>query len=251
MKSQPSIGVELIHIHGPMKGRIQEFTEGCISIGRHPSCSLHFPSDDLNSISRKHAEIIREGNRFKLLDHSTNGTYLNGRKVTEAYLKDGDVLEFSEGGPKVSFITKQGGTQDEPLPPETDRDVPELQREESVPEAGGSSSEKVIAPLVIQYGPSLRTYRQLPVTIGNDPACDFVIMDQALLARHAEIIFAQNKYWIKDLTGQRLVQVNNSPIPFQAPLNAMDLISLAPQGPKLCFLGEGRLAEAAEPEMKS
>ena len=40
--------------------------------------------------------------------------------------------------------------------------------------------------------------------------------------------------------------MNSNPIPFQASLNVNDLISLAPQGPALCFLGEGRFAEAAE-----
>ena len=62
-------------------------------------------------MSRKHAEIIREGNRFKLVDLSANGTFVNGKRVKEVYLKDGDVLTFAEGGPKVSFSgPDEGGT---------------------------------------------------------------------------------------------------------------------------------------------
>ena len=107
MKKAPAIIIQLVHIHGPLKGEIQEFSDNEISIGRHPSCQVRFPKD-LAIISRNHARIIREGNRFKLIDQSTNGTYLNGSKIAEAFLKDGDILLFAEGGPKVSFLTKLG-----------------------------------------------------------------------------------------------------------------------------------------------
>ena len=105
MKRPPAITVQLIHIHGPMKGEIQEFSKETISIGRHPSSDLRLPTD-LTIISRKHAEIIREGNQFRLIDRSTNGTFVNGKKITETLLRDGDVLEFADGGPKVSFLTQ-------------------------------------------------------------------------------------------------------------------------------------------------
>ncbi|RLC04506.1 MAG: hypothetical protein DRH34_03960, partial [Deltaproteobacteria bacterium] len=107
MKQPTSIIVQLVHIHGPLKGEIQEFGSNEIIIGRHASCDLQFPQD-LIVISRKHANIIREGNRFKIIDHSTNGTFVNGERITEAYLKNGDVIFFTEGGPKVSFLTRVG-----------------------------------------------------------------------------------------------------------------------------------------------
>ena len=105
MKSPPHITVKLVHILGPLKGEIQDYSEPVITIGRSPSSHLCFPAD-LAIISRKHAEILREGNRFKLIDHSTNGTFVNGKRIKESYLKDGDVMMFAEGGPKVSFLTQ-------------------------------------------------------------------------------------------------------------------------------------------------
>ena len=286
MKLQPSIIVELIHIQGPMKGSIQEFSDGYVSIGRHSSCLVRFQSDTLG-VSRKHADIIREGNQFKLVDHSSNGTYLNGKKVTEAYLKDGDVLEFSEGGPKVSFISKVAelpqvkpatvaeteypgvvreeiplnksvqAEQSQPIrkedtPPSTSADLYSPPDSPYSPQQPVSKSPdelptgRVNAPLIIQFGPSLRSYRELPITIGSNPASDFVIMHPTILERHAQIIFARDQYWIKDLTGQGKILVNNRPIQFQASLNVNDLIYLAHQGPAFCFLGEGRFAEVAD-----
>jgi predicted component of type VI protein secretion system len=105
MTSIPSISVQLVHIHGPLKGEIQEFSESEIRIGRHPDCQVSFPRD-MTTLSRVHASIVREGNRFKLVDQSTNGTFVNGKKIADIYLKDGDVVMFAEGGPKVSFLTQ-------------------------------------------------------------------------------------------------------------------------------------------------
>ncbi|MBW1902444.1 MAG: FHA domain-containing protein, partial [Deltaproteobacteria bacterium] len=86
MKSAPIIIVQLVHIEGPMKGEIQEFSESEISIGRHPSCQVQFPKD-LTTISRKHAMIVREGNRFKMISQGPNGTFVNGKRLEEVYLK--------------------------------------------------------------------------------------------------------------------------------------------------------------------
>ncbi len=105
MKKASAIIVQLIHIHGPLKGTIQEFNKNEISIGRHSSCDVKFPGEAI-TISRKHATIRREGNRFQIIDNSANGLFVNGKMKKEEFLKDGDVLIFSQGGPKVSFLTR-------------------------------------------------------------------------------------------------------------------------------------------------
>ena len=105
MKQPPIIVIQLIHMEGPLKGEIQEFSQPEIFIGRSATCQVCFPKD-LAIVSRVHARIVREGNRFMLMDQSTNGTFVNGKQVKEAILKDGDVLLFAEGGPKVSFLTQ-------------------------------------------------------------------------------------------------------------------------------------------------
>jgi len=272
MKKPPSIIVQLIHLHGPMKGEIQEFSEGLISIGRLSSCSLRFPAD-MTSISRKHAEIRREGNQFKLTDTSANGTYLNGKRVTESFLKDGDVLEIAAGGPKVSFLTRvtevaaendsNRSYQETPL--ELSEEIPLANRDcfeaPQLPKTGNSDNpqpvsepvdipvQKTKAPFIIQFGPTIRSYKELPITIGKNPKCDFVLLHPAILDQHAQIFFSRNQYWIKDLSGRNLVLLNNKSFEFQAPLNLDDQISLSPQGPIFCFLGQGRLAEVAQPSL--
>ena len=274
MKLPPIIIVQLVHISGPMKGEIQEFSESSITIGRNPSNHLKFPLDFTN-ISRNHAEIMREGNKFKLIDHSANGTFLNGKRAQEAYLRDGDVLMFAEGGPKVSFLTQ---TKEDTAPVETEppprrkefreepktpfQPEPSMAPEERIkpetffhPEVAQPKVEKpepivvqkINAPLVIQYGPVIRSYKTVPVIIGKHPGCDFVLQHPALYDQHIQIFFNENQYWVKDLTGKALVQLNNRPVGFHAQLNVNDDIALSPQGPVFRFLGEGRLAEISEP----
>lgn len=281
MKQPPMIVVQLFHIKGPIpiNGREQEFSEPSILIGRHPSCHVKFPTD-MTHISRKHAEIIRDGNQFKLIDHSSNGTFVNGKKVNEIYLKDGDVLTFAEGGPQISFLTqmKEGPREATPPPPlrEPEREIrvepPKVERpkvelpkvepvirpqrpvEERPPyvppnreEPPEISVQSIQMPLIIQYGPQIRNFKQLPVTIGKSTKCELVIDHPGIFDQHAQVFFSQNQYWIKDLTGQKLIFVNRRPIGFHAPLKLNDHVALSPQGPFFQVFGEGRLGEIEEP----
>ncbi len=106
------------------------------------------------------------------------------------------------------------------------------------------------ASLIIQFGPTIRSYKRLPVTLGRNLKCDFVIDHPAMFDQHAQFFFNQNQYWIKDLTGQTLVSVNRRPIPLQVALQTNDEVSLTPKGPFFRFLGEGRLLEVEEPPGK-
>jgi len=260
MKQPPVIILQFIHIAGPLKGKIEEFTDDRVLVGRHPSCQIRFPPD-LTLISRHHAEIIREGNRIRLVDKSTNGTLLNGKPVAEAQLKNGDVLTFAEGGPKVSFLmqlreTASGGrvSPSRTGAPEAPRPVREEVRAtpppgsgppiESIPDSAPGQAQAI---LVVQYGPTLRTFRRFPVTLGKGGKCDLVFPQASLQERHAQILIARGRYCVKDLTGKGIVRVDGRPAGDQAPLEPEAVLSLGPEGPTFRFLGEGRLVEIPNP----
>lgn len=266
MKQPPVIIVQIIHIMGPMKGDIQEFSRESISVGRHTSSHVRFPAD-LNIISRQHAEIVREGNQFKLIDHSANGTFVNGKRITEVYLKNGDVLMFAEGGPKVSFLTqmKEAPVEAGAIPsPQPRREEPQkpVQKEPAqaiqpppvekpvvqpvMEKPAEICIQRVNVPLVIQYGPSIRSYKEVPVTIGKHPGCGFVLDHPAIYDQHVQVFFTRDQYWVKDLTGQGAVRINRQSVGLQSPLKLNDEIALSAQGPTFRFLGEGRLLEVAE-----
>ena len=57
-------------------------------VGRDATCDIQI--DNLG-VSRAHCQFVKRGNTYILQDmNSANGTYVNGRKVGEHYLNDGD-----------------------------------------------------------------------------------------------------------------------------------------------------------------
>jgi pSer/pThr/pTyr-binding forkhead associated (FHA) protein len=62
--------------------------------GRHPDADIFL--DDV-TVSRKHAEFIRSGNRFSVTDlGSMNGTYAVGSRVDSAALSHGDEVQIGK-----------------------------------------------------------------------------------------------------------------------------------------------------------
>ncbi len=63
---------------------------GVVHIGRGLSADLHI---DENSVSRRHAIIVHRPTGARVLDdRSSNGTFVNGRRISQAELRDGDVI---------------------------------------------------------------------------------------------------------------------------------------------------------------
>ncbi len=80
-------------------GRRLSIGEDPISIGRLPECEVVLSDPN---VSRRHAEVRREGNDFVVVDlDSTNGTRVNGAGVRERRLVDGD--EVTVGSTTLRF----------------------------------------------------------------------------------------------------------------------------------------------------
>lgn len=71
-------------------GRRHELGEDHVTIGRLPDCTVTLPDAQ---VSRHHAEIRPDGDGFVVADlGSTNGTRVNGARVREHHLVDGDEI---------------------------------------------------------------------------------------------------------------------------------------------------------------
>jgi hypothetical protein len=76
-----------------------ELTESIVTIGRHPESNLVLGDPN---VSRNHAEIRPQADSYVVVDlGSTNGSRVNGVKVTTQVLQDGDELTF--GNTKMRF----------------------------------------------------------------------------------------------------------------------------------------------------
>jgi pSer/pThr/pTyr-binding forkhead associated (FHA) protein len=66
-----------------------------MKIGRQTDNDLAFPME--KTISGKHCQIYRQGNEYFIKDlGSTNGTLVNGQKVEETRLKEGDEIKLGD-----------------------------------------------------------------------------------------------------------------------------------------------------------
>lgn len=85
-------------------GEQVKFASDSVLIGRDAECQLQF-DDSTPTVSRKHAKIVREDNRYKVVALSqTNATFVNGTPVSgEYYLNSGDEIKLSSQGPTIIF----------------------------------------------------------------------------------------------------------------------------------------------------
>ena len=86
--------LRLIAEEGPFAGQVFEIRPGPLTVGRAIDNDLVF---DDPSLSRKHARVRHNGDFIELEDlGSSNGTFVNGRKIDTATARPGDVVRFGE-----------------------------------------------------------------------------------------------------------------------------------------------------------
>ena len=71
-------------------------------IGRSPECEVFL--DDV-TVSRKHAELIRDGETYTITDlGSLNGTFVNRKRIESAQLEDDDEVQI--GKYRLTFLRR-------------------------------------------------------------------------------------------------------------------------------------------------
>ena len=103
--------VVIDHVAGSRRGQRQELDAGGrIRFGRHPDCEVSFDAHRDIDASSRHAELRVSGEDaagWVLVDlGSSNGTYVDGVRVTEAPVAQNVPIniEFGPGGPRVRLF---------------------------------------------------------------------------------------------------------------------------------------------------
>jgi len=90
----PSGSALLVVQRGPGAGSRYLLDTDLSTVGRHPESDIFL--DDI-TVSRRHVEFRREGESFRVHDvGSLNGTYLNGDRVDDAELQNGDEVRIGK-----------------------------------------------------------------------------------------------------------------------------------------------------------
>lgn len=90
LEAQPFIE----QVAGRDKGKIFELSANQVSIGRAKDNDIIVPSD---AVSRNHAQLLQGDGGWLIRDNgSKNGVLVNGARVQETWLRDGDVVQVGD-----------------------------------------------------------------------------------------------------------------------------------------------------------
>ena len=90
MPTMPATPGRYIEVQGPEETLLIPLRRGVTHVGRGLSADLRLDED---SVSRRHAILHEARSGVRVLDdRSSNGTFVNGRRIVQADLQNGDVL---------------------------------------------------------------------------------------------------------------------------------------------------------------
>jgi pSer/pThr/pTyr-binding forkhead associated (FHA) protein/S1-C subfamily serine protease len=229
-------------LHDERRNRDLPVAGDAARLGRDPSLDLPFDPDD-DIVSAVHARVWRERDGSWWIEDlgSTNGTWLNGRRLDAAErLRGGDRFTLGQRGPalRVTIPGEPARTAEEPA---LDSALPVLRLRRV---AGG---EDLVAA-------------GTEVLIGRSSTCALplrTVADTVVSTRHAVVAFdAAGAATIKDLASRNGTYVNGQQIRGPALLALGDRIMLGWHGPlfEVRMLGRDTLAEgrgaAYHPELQ-
>jgi pSer/pThr/pTyr-binding forkhead associated (FHA) protein len=82
--------------------------DGTIRIGRAPDNDVVIDGPDCAMVSLNHVEISRDNDSWRVHDlNSTNGTWLNGERVTDAEVTPPAVLRMGSQGPEFALVLEE------------------------------------------------------------------------------------------------------------------------------------------------
>ena len=183
-----------------------------VTIGRLPDNTIHL--DDI-ALSGRHARIVKENGHFVLYDeNSTNGTYLNGHKVSRAVLAKGDVVHIARHS--ISFSDEdlpEVETAPDPEPPIlASLPKPELTKPVSVKPPTSAVAAPTAGVIKVFSGKTDKQEYQLtaPVTvIGKGESATIRLLRWFAPKVATTIYLRQGKYYIAESQTHLPVRVNS------------------------------------------
>jgi len=153
--------------------------------------------DDIE-ISRNHLVITKEGKSFQIEDlNSTNGTFLNGKKLEKpTLLKNGDLISLGENH-FLEFVYERTDEVPEPFQMDSAEHLKASQDEEVIAKVEDSKKERA---LKIKPGKKNRKKKTSNIKAGNQKKSTWVVILLAALA--FIVIFCVIPMIVIDVTDQ-------------------------------------------------
>ena len=96
----------LVRMSGPRAGMRYPVDQSVTTVGRGTQNDVTIA--DSPTVSVRHVEIRKDGSEYRLYDlNSTNGTFIDGKRVLEAALKPPCNIQLGDGGPELTFLVEK------------------------------------------------------------------------------------------------------------------------------------------------
>lgn len=123
-------------LSGILEGKSFDLIEERITVGRALDNMIRI---DDGTVSHHHAMLAQEGGEYKLRDlNSTNGTRVNGLRIVETIIHNGDLIRF--GSVEVRYESDVRKASQPLPPPKTGVDMTQVGQGGTPPPAFGSAS---------------------------------------------------------------------------------------------------------------
>ena len=94
--------IRIQHLSGSLQGQTSNSGKQVVRIGRAPDCDVRFDAAKDPKVSGHHAEFLYEDGQWFVVDTgSTNGTLVEGARITKQRLRQDEEIQIGAGGPKV------------------------------------------------------------------------------------------------------------------------------------------------------
>ena len=94
--------IRIKHLSGSLQGKASSSGRSNLRVGRAEDCDVRFDGALEPKVSSHHAEFLFEDGCWYVVDTaSTNGTIIDGQRVTKARLRQGEEIQIGAGGPRV------------------------------------------------------------------------------------------------------------------------------------------------------
>jgi ABC-type multidrug transport system ATPase subunit len=226
----------LLWAAGPNQGQKVELSKELFAIGRSPMDNDLVLNDE--EISRLHAHLIRGSDGAWIVeDHSANGTFVDGQKVSRAILRLGCILSFGSNK-EMSFLFTTSAAVSTP----EEAELPHV-RDTVILRDGVATASKCRLQLVVdRYAVRDIPLQSSTLYLGSKESPDsFQVQDSSVAPTHALIeVHPDGAVTISDMQSPGGTMVNGAPIANKR-LEEGDLIQLGACSTYLfLFRDEGR-----------
>ncbi len=204
----------LVMRRGPSPGAIYDLKDPEVLVGRGARCQIVIRDDE---ISREHCKLVKGNGDYELIDtQSTNGTFINGQRVTQRVLHSGELIEL---GDSVTLLYERIATGQ--LPGAKFKTPSEPIKPALLPVSAFGHY------LVVSRGTDVGAVHLLNnpiITVGREAKNDIVIAEDAVSRYHLQLKRERTGYVVEDVGSTNGTFLNGAKLEASSPLNPDDVL---------------------------